>query len=65
MNSLMKDPVRLPSGTIMDRKHILRHLLSSQTDPFNRLPLTETDLIPDVELKNRIHEWLEKRRSGQ
>lgn len=43
----MKDPVRLPpSGNIMDRAIILRHLLNSQTDPFNRQPLTEDQLEP-------------------
>ncbi|VDM66054.1 unnamed protein product [Strongylus vulgaris] len=46
MDTLMEDPVRLPSGHIMDRKHILRHLLSSQTNPFNRAPLTEEELEP-------------------
>uniref|UniRef100_A0A1I7WV40 U-box domain-containing protein n=1 Tax=Heterorhabditis bacteriophora TaxID=37862 RepID=A0A1I7WV40_HETBA len=46
MNTLMDDPVRLPSGHIMDRKHIMRHLLSSQTNPFNRAPLGETELEP-------------------
>ncbi|VDO35527.1 unnamed protein product [Haemonchus placei] len=46
MDTLMEDPVRLPSGHIMDRKHIMRHLLSSQTNPFNRAPLTEDELEP-------------------
>ena len=32
MDTLMEDPVRLPSsGHVMDRKHIVRHLLSSLT----------------------------------
>ncbi|XP_033104653.1 ubiquitin conjugation factor E4 B-like [Anneissia japonica] len=36
MMTIMKDPVILPpSGTIMDRPIIERHLLNSQTDPFN------------------------------
>lgn len=42
----MTDPVRLPSGTIMDRSIILRHLLNSPTDPFNRQTLTESMLEP-------------------
>lgn len=46
MDTLMEDPVRLPSGHIMDRKHIMRHLLSSQTNPFNRAALTEEELEP-------------------
>lgn len=46
MDTLMTDPVRLPSGTIMDRSIILRHLLNSSTDPFNRQTLTENMLEP-------------------
>lgn len=67
MDTLMKDPVKLPtSGHIMDRGDfieikklpfnnaffiflvaiIMRHLLNVQSDPFNRLPLTESDLEP-------------------
>lgn len=46
MDTLMKDPVQLPSGNIVDRHVIVRHLLNSQTDPFNRQPLTEDELIP-------------------
>lgn len=45
MDTLMTDPVQLPSGNIMDRKVILRHLLNSQTDPFNRQPLTDSELV--------------------
>lgn len=37
----MIDPVILPSGTVMDRSIITRHLLNSNTDPFNRQFLTE------------------------
>jgi len=47
MDTLMDDPVTLPSsGKIMDRPVIIRHLLNSQTDPFNRQPLSEDDLTP-------------------
>lgn len=45
MDTLMTDPVLLPSGVIMDRSIITRHLLNSQTDPFNRQTLTEEQLI--------------------
>ena len=45
MMTLMRDPVILPtSGKIMDRAVIMRHLLNSDTDPFNRQPLT-TDML--------------------
>jgi len=55
MDTLMTDPVILPSGNIMDRPIILRHLLNSQTDPFNRIPLTEDQLIPGKEMFEIIH----------
>ncbi len=42
----MTDPVILPSGVIMDRSVITKHLLNSSTDPFNRLPLTAEQLVP-------------------
>ena len=42
----MREPVELPGGAIMDRPIIVRHLLNSQTDPFNRQPLKEEELIP-------------------
>lgn len=46
MGTLMKDPVRLPSGHVVDRGTIMRHLLNTQTDPFTRQPMTETMLVP-------------------
>lgn len=63
MATLMADPVVLPSGVIMDRPIILRHLLNSQTDPFNRQHLTESQLEPAAELKLRIHEWMRMKSS--
>ncbi|XP_055916702.1 ubiquitin conjugation factor E4 B [Eupeodes corollae] len=62
MDTLMLDPVILPSGTVMDRAIITRHLLNSSTDPFNRQPLTEDMLIPNVELKDRIDAWRREKR---
>ncbi|XP_043227307.1 ubiquitin conjugation factor E4 B-like [Amphibalanus amphitrite] len=57
MDTLMEDPVVLPSGKVMDRPVITRHLLNSSTDPFNRQPLTEDMLVDATELKHRIQEW--------
>ncbi|MQL85684.1 hypothetical protein Taro_018199 [Colocasia esculenta] len=57
--TLMKDPVILPSSRIsIDRAVIQRHLLSDNTDPFNRSPLTQDMLIPNTELKARITEFV-------
>ncbi|XP_013772323.1 ubiquitin conjugation factor E4 B-like isoform X1 [Limulus polyphemus] len=61
MDTLMEDPVVLPSGNIMDRAVIIRHLLNSSTDPFNRQHLTEDMLEPALELKQRIQEWKKAR----
>lgn len=65
MDTLMTDPVQLPSGNIMDRAIILRHLLNSPTDPFNRQPLTESMLEPVPELKERIQAWMKEKQSGR
>ena len=56
--TVLRDPVRLPtSGTVMDRSVIKRHLLSDQTDPFNRKHLTEDMLEPVPELLERIEQY--------
>lgn len=57
----MDDPVVLPSGKVMDRSVIMRHLLNSNTDPFNRQPLSEDMLRDATELKQRIQEWKNKK----
>uniref|UniRef100_A0A671F5L9 Ubiquitin conjugation factor E4 n=1 Tax=Rhinolophus ferrumequinum TaxID=59479 RepID=A0A671F5L9_RHIFE len=64
MDTLMTDPVRLPSGTIMDRSIILRHLLNSPTDPFNRQTLTESMLEPVPELREQIHAWMREKQNS-
>ena len=57
--TLMRDPVTLPSSKVtVDRATIQRHLLSDQTDPFNRSKLEIKDLIPDLELKEKIKSWI-------
>lgn len=62
MDTLMSDPVSLPSGTVMDRAIITRHLLNSSTDPFNRQPLTEDMLVPMSDLKDKIANWKKDKR---
>lgn len=54
MDTLMVDPVMLPSGKIMDKPVILRHLLNSNTDPFSRQPLREDQLVPGSYLYNYV-----------
>ncbi|XP_043267135.1 ubiquitin conjugation factor E4 B [Venturia canescens] len=65
MDTLMEDPVKLPSGIIMDKAVIIRHLLNSSTDPFSRQPLSEDMLTPEPDLKERISVWKQqKKKSG-
>lgn len=62
LSILMKDPVILPSSKVtVDRSTISRHLLSDQSDPFNRSPLSMDQVIPDTELKAKIDEWIKER----
>ncbi|KAK8783692.1 hypothetical protein V5799_009944 [Amblyomma americanum] len=62
MSTIMIDPVVLPSsGITIDRSTIARHLLSDQTDPFNRSPLTMEMVTPNEDLKKKILEWRAKR----
>jgi len=61
MAEMMTDPVLLPtSNNIMDRKHITRIILSDDHDPFNRQPLKPADLVPQDDLRIRIHEFCKK-----
>nr|CAI5817128.1 unnamed protein product [Callosobruchus analis] len=63
MSTLMTDPVILPSSKqTVDRTTIARHLLSDQTDPFNRSPLSMEHVTPNTKLKEEIQAWLEERR---
>ena len=60
---LMTNPVKLPqSNMVVDRKSIEMYLLSNQTDPFTRVPLTIDMVIPLPELKARIEEYVRKKK---
>ena len=61
MDTIMSDPVELPSGIIVDRPVIVRHLLNSSQDPFNRQRLTIDMLQPATELLERINKWRAER----
>ncbi|KAF5280710.1 hypothetical protein FQR65_LT15000 [Abscondita terminalis] len=63
MSTLMTDPVILPSSKqIVDRSTIARHLLSDQTDPFNRAPLSMDQIIPNTQLAEEIKAWMDERK---
>ena len=62
LDTIMLDPVRLPSGHVLDRATVMSHLLSNDTDPFTRQPLSITDVLPDRLLRDRITAWKLARR---
>lgn len=63
MSTLMLDPVILPSSKVtVDRTTIARHLLSDQTDPFNRSPLTMDQIQINEELRQKITAWMRDKR---
>lgn len=51
---LMEDPVMLPSGNIIDRGQLKKHLLNDPTDPYTRAPLKLEDVEELPELKEKI-----------
>lgn len=63
-SEMMKNPVRLPSGTVCDRSSIERHLLNDQTDPFNRQPLRMEEVVDDLEMKAKIDAWVRAKLAG-
>ncbi|CAD6198782.1 unnamed protein product [Caenorhabditis auriculariae] len=64
MDTIMEDPVLLPSGHVMDRKIIERHLLTTPNNPFNRAPLNVSDLVPQPELLQRIKDWIAAKKAA-
>ncbi|CAH2096167.1 unnamed protein product [Euphydryas editha] len=65
MSTIMLDPVILPSSrTTVDRTTIARHLLSDQTDPFNRSPLSMDQIKSNTELKERINNWINEKKQN-
>lgn len=61
MADLMTDPVLLPSSQkIMDRKNIVRIIMSDDHDPFTRTPLKMEELVPQPELKAEIEAFAQK-----
>lgn len=61
LGELMRDPVLLPSHNVVDRSTITQHLLSDPKDPFTRQPMTIDDVVPMVELREKIEAWKQER----
>lgn len=59
-SNVSKNPLTFTS----DMKISFRHLLSDQTDPFNRSPLSMEQVIPNTELAEEIQRWIQERRSN-
>ena len=59
---LMQCPVRLPSGQIVDCWKIVRHLLNNSWDPFTRLPLAISSIVPITDLRLQIKKWKDDRK---
>ncbi|RHY34109.1 hypothetical protein DYB32_001130 [Aphanomyces invadans] len=55
---VMKDPVTLPSGYIVDKSTITQHLMNDPSDPFTRAPLSIDQLVPNSALKAKIEAWV-------
>lgn len=65
MSTIMMDPVILPSSrTTVDRTTIARHLLSDQSDPFNRSPLSMDQVKSNTELREKILAWIAQQRQN-
>jgi hypothetical protein len=66
MQEFMTDPVLLPtSNNIVDRRTITHHLLNNDTDPFNRKTLSIDDVVPAVELKEKMKLWLDAKKAAR
>ncbi|KPI44132.1 E3 ubiquitin-protein ligase CHIP [Cyphellophora attinorum] len=57
---VMHDPVVTPSGASYERVGLLKHLKATGLDPLTREPLTESQLYPNVALRNACATFLEE-----
>ncbi|KAI3840291.1 hypothetical protein MKW92_008767 [Papaver armeniacum] len=63
-NTLMREPVVLPSGRTVDRLVIYDHICESSVDPFSGRYLTEDMLVPDNDLAEKISKFASSVRQG-
>jgi len=57
---IMKDPVITPLGISYERNRILMWLRNHKTCPITKAPLSSSELIPNLSLKNAIEEFMKK-----
>ena len=53
MDTLIENPVMLPNNIIIDYGTISRHLLTNESNPFNREPLT-LEILDEYNKKDSI-----------
>lgn len=64
MFEIMSNPVTLPVSKIdIDLATIKEHLLTHDTDPFNRVPLKLEDVVPNEKLRLEIEEFKRSKRA--
>ncbi|PNH09548.1 Ankyrin repeat domain-containing protein [Tetrabaena socialis] len=55
---VMRDPVTVESGHTFERKAIVQHLTTSNTNPLTSTPLQTKAVTPNINLRNAIESWL-------
>eukprot|EP01135_Chromosphaera_perkinsii_P005492 Nk52_evm41s352 gene=Nk52_evmTU41s352 len=55
---VMEDPVVLPSGNVVDRSTVAKHLLNSNTDPYTGVKLSMEDVTSNFSRRNAINRFL-------
>ena len=63
LDTIMDDPVILPSKNVVDKTTILQHLKNDTSDPFTREELKEEELVYDNDLKQKIQLWKNNRKN--
>jgi ubiquitin conjugation factor E4 B len=58
---LMENPVKIPSGNIVELSQLKKHLMNDSSDPYTRAPMKLEDAEPIPELKARIDTFREEK----
>jgi ubiquitin conjugation factor E4 B len=61
MAEVMRDPVELPSGNVVDRQVALRIIMNGDYDPFTKVPMGEGDLKPRNDVRERLDRFCAER----
>lgn len=63
--NLFNEPVISPSGITYEKSHILMHLSEKgKSDPLTRIPLTESQLYPNLIVKNAVIDYMESKKKS-